>query len=234
LPVINIHQKQALCKDQNDVLDAGDGFASYLWQDGSSRQEFKVRAPGTYWVSITDANNCSNSDTAHILSIVQTPANFIYADTVKCLYETISLEPYRHFASYLWNDGSTSPRLTVNDAGIYSLNVTDTNGCSGNAAIHVTQVVCPDLIYFPSAFTPNGDGKNDVFKPFIKGPVLKYELAVYNRWGQKIMSTTNPGFGWDGKLKGALEPNGVFVWICIYQFAGGVKGVKKGSVVLIR
>lgn len=72
----------------------------------------------------------------------------------------------------------------------------------------------------PNAFTPNGDGKNDVFKPLT--PVIlpdKFNMLIYDKWGQKLFETNSINSGWDGTFKGALKPAGVYTYIIHYEFA---------------
>ncbi len=84
----------------------------------------------------------------------------------------------------------------------------------------------------PTAFTPNADQLNDVIKPQIPGGAQMLNFLIYNRWGQPIFSTSINGRGWDGKLKGMLQPTGVYVWTCKYMYIGKVIE-KHGSFVLV-
>lgn len=231
-PYPNIHQKQVLCLEQNNILNPGT-FASYLWQDGSTNQNYSVQNTGVYWVKVRNENNCENSDTVIVTSLVHAPVNFIKTDTSICSYESIVLKPFQSYTSYQWNDGSTLSYLEVHQPGNYSLMVTDNNGCVGQQAIIVTPKTCSNILIFPSAFTPNNDGLNDYFKPFVKSSFVQYNLSIYNRWGQKIFSTTDPTKGWNGSIDGK-QPNGVFIWLCNYQFKGEKAKVQKGTFALIR
>jgi gliding motility-associated-like protein len=86
----------------------------------------------------------------------------------------------------------------------------------------------------PNAFTPNGDGINDVFKPAIYGTAVNYTMTIFNRWGQMIFKTRDPGKGWDGTLSGELQPEGTYIWDCQFQLLGNKPDHKSGTVVLIR
>lgn len=88
--------------------------------------------------------------------------------------------------------------------------------------------------YVPNAFTPNNDGRNDVFKPMIFGNVVHYSFVIYNRFGQKVFESTDLTRGWDGNFHGTNSPGDIFVWSCVYQFAGENVENKKGSVTLVR
>jgi gliding motility-associated-like protein len=90
---------------------------------------------------------------------------------------------------------------------------------------------------FPNAFTPNGDGSNDVFAPIFGCGVSSMRLRVFNRWGQKVFETTDPARGWDGRYEGADLPSEVYVWTLDYTVdtAGNQTSlVQRGSLTLIR
>lgn len=88
--------------------------------------------------------------------------------------------------------------------------------------------------YAPSAFSPNNDHKNDDFKPLLFGNVKKYQLTIYNRWGQAIFHTSDQFKGWAGKIAGVEQRGDVFVWTCTYQLHGEAVKTEKGTVTLIR
>jgi len=96
------------------------------------------------------------------------------------------------------------------------------------------QKECMKGIYVPTAFSPNLDGKNDIFRPLLFGNIIAFEWSVYNRYGQIIFTANDRLKGWDGTFKGAAQNAGSFVWVCRYQFSGESVQVKTGSVVLIR
>jgi gliding motility-associated-like protein len=93
-------------------------------------------------------------------------------------------------------------------------------------------------VYIPNAFTPNGDGRNDVFLIYGWG-FKNFSLKIYDRWGEKLFETTNPNVGWDGTYRGkALNP-GVYVYHADIEFIDKSKPDEyiqhwKGSVTLIR
>ena len=95
-------------------------------------------------------------------------------------------------------------------------------GCGNSLPGHATATSYGDGFYVPTAFTPNGDIKNDVLTPVLPGGSALEYFTIYNRWGQKVFSTTTIGAGWDGKLKGQLQPLSTFVWICRYIFRGNI------------
>ncbi|MFM6924531.1 MAG: PKD domain-containing protein [Ferruginibacter sp.] len=116
----------------------------------------------------------------------------------------------------------------------YTVRVSNNFGCFDDASIrvHVFRIK-PDLLV-PNAFTPNGDGNNDIFKPIPIGMKSVDIFRVYNRWGQMLYSGTGNGAGWDGRFAGVKQQMATYVW-----YAEGVdylnnKLKRKGSVILIR
>lgn len=208
-------------------------FASYLWQDGSRSADFTTDTLGKYWVLVTDNNNCRGADSVKILVFHDPPSNFLQDMDSICRYDQLSIIPERSFSKYLWSTGSTAPQININTAGIYSLSVKDQNGCQGYDTIRVWQKECKRGIYIPTAFTPNNDGLNDQFKVRAYGDLIQFKIAVYNRWGNLVFTSTNPAMGWDGTYKGKPQNTGVYIWQCQYQLAGGLPSSEKGSMVLI-
>jgi gliding motility-associated-like protein len=121
----------------------------------------------------------------------------------------------------------------VYQTGEYQVTVTDSNGCTTSDSISVT-VNCSN-IFFPSAFTPNNDGLNDLYGPGGDlASVKNYSFSIYNRWGQLVFTTTNPYQKWDGTLKNIPCPSGTFVWFATYSIDNNPKQSKKGTIVILR
>ena len=160
--------------------------------------------------------------------------NYLHPDTVKCNYSTISVGAEKEFAAYLWSSGQTTQSIAVINPGVYTLMVTDSNGCVATDSTNIIDSTCPQYVYFPSAFTPNHDGKNDLFKPVFAGPTNEYKFAVYDRWGRRVFETSNPSEGWDGTTGGREQPAGTYVWFCVYRLYQQPQRLQKGTVMLIR
>jgi gliding motility-associated-like protein len=222
-----------LCSNTTLNITPG-SFTSYLWQDMSGSGSFTITTAGKYWVKVTNSSGCTATDTLTIPAIVPAPSNFLKETDSICTYESLEVLSSDPFDSYQWSTGETERRLIVQQPGTYWLTVKDVNGCSGTDSITIFEKKCMRGVYVPSAFTPNNDGKNDVFRPVLFGKVKLYHFAVYNRWGAVIFQTSEPQKGWDGKIAGILQSNAVFVWTCHYQFEGAEPKTNKGTVVLIR
>lgn len=234
IPVISLKKDSTICEGDIKKIDARNGFAKYQWSTGASSSSIDVNTTGTYWVKVTDQNGCSAADSAAIKFVLPLPKSFITRDTTKCSYETITLMPYYTYAEYHWSTGSFTNSIEVKDQGNYWLEVKDKFGCKAKETIVVNNVECLNSIYFPSAFSPNKDGLNDVYKPGLFGTAKKYSLSIYNRFGQKVFESSDPTKGWDGKVNGINQNPGAYVWVCTYEFLARPGKTEKGTFVLVR
>ena len=126
-----------------------------------------------------------------------------------------------------------NPVATVNKNTTYTVVASTPNGCEGTGTIAITAFAVAD-IFVPNAFSPNSDGRNDVFKAIPIGiKEFKY-FAVYNRWGQRVFFTTNPAVGWTGSINGAPMQTGAYVWSAAGITFKGDLIERKGTVVLFR
>jgi gliding motility-associated-like protein len=115
----------------------------------------------------------------------------------------------------------------------YFVHVVSPYGCEGTDTMTV-RVVNQAAFLVPSAFTPNGDGINDYFKPVSVGyRNLKY-FRVFNRWGQNVYYSTELEMGWDGTYKGQNADMGTYFWEICYTDRFGTTGFMKGDVILVR
>lgn len=221
------------CRGESISFNPG-SFASYKWQDNSALSDFIASQTGVYWVKVTDDNNCTANDTVRILSISPVPSNFLKnADSI-CQYDVLVISANTNYQSYSWSTGSSGSSITIEKPGHYILTATDLNMCSGKDSILVIQKDCYTGVFIPTAFTPNGDNVNDIFKSKIYGKVLSFSFMVYDRWGHLIFNTSDPFKGWDGNSKKGQAEAGTFVWKCIYHLQGYEPASKKGVVTLIR
>ena len=236
-PVVSIGPDTTICRDSLYKFDAGNGFSSYLWQDGSSDSVFYASVAGTYWVKVTDLHGCSASDTARILGVADNPQDFLQTTAEICSQGQLplQLDAIGAWARYQWSNGATGPSTIITAPGNYWLQVTSAAGCMARDSIDVSGKACPIGIFFPNAFSPNNDGKNDIFRPIVYAALDKFYNADYDRWGTRVFETTDPTKGWDGTFNGQLQGTGTFVWYAQYQLQRtGENVMQKGTVVLIR
>lgn len=195
---------------------------------------FCFRNAGTYSVTttITDINGCKSTRTSPFVitafprpgpDFSWTPEEVSYIDNYVNFYSTSAsgsiVAQYWDFGDMVNNPNTNSstvknPFHEYSDIGKYPVTIVQTNawGCT-DTLIKVLEVIEDFTMYIPNAFTPNGDGVNDIFQP--KGMGWKpdqYEFLIYDRWGNLIFKTKDYTAGWDGMLKGSLCPSDVYVY----------------------
>jgi gliding motility-associated-like protein len=147
--------------------------------------------------------------------------------------------------SYIWSPatGLSNPNIP-NPIGIYTnsdfdrikykVHVFNAAGCEDSAYVTVKIFRLPAQVLVPTAFTPNSDGNNDLFRPVAIGITKILYFRVFNRWGELVFTTTQNNFGWDGKINGKEQGTGVFVWVVKAVDYTGKDFFAKGTVTLIR
>ncbi|MEY2639093.1 MAG: hypothetical protein RIR90_575, partial [Bacteroidota bacterium] len=120
------------------------------------------------------------------------------------------------------------------DSVLYRVRVTGPGGCYGEDFIKVRVFQTDPELWIPSAFTPNKDGKNDVFKPIPVGISSIVQFSIFNRWGQLVFTTRELNKGWDGIYDGIAQPAGTYVYQAEAIDYNGKRVQKKGSFILIR
>lgn len=196
---------------------------------------------GTYNVMLISENIKHCRDTAVIPVVIQNFKPAAGDDTVIVKGEHIQFDA-QGGVSYHWSPGTnlsdTAIRNPVGyypDTGTFSyyLFVESAYGCKGYDTIKVL-VVNQASFFVPNAFTPNGDGLNDVFRPYAVGYKSITYFRVFNRWGQEVYITDNLESGWNGTYKGTGAEMGVYFWEIKFTDRFGKEGTTKGDVTLIR
>jgi gliding motility-associated-like protein len=232
LPEIDLKDTILCSGDFIQVDISQPGFSKYRWQDNTTDPVYVIRSPGTYTVEITDSNNCSNIQSISVDEVVA-PSLQWPSDTTVCSQNIFTLQAETYGSSYLWQDGTTQPQHLVTESGDYSVSVTNHCG-STQATITVHVEECISYLDVPSAFSPNGDGLNDIIYP-VGLYVEQVNLLIFNRWGQKVFESNDMTKGWDGTCKGKMLEPGVFVYtVSAISTIDGHAVQKQGNISLIR
>lgn len=234
-PQLALPPDTILCYGDSFWLQPGD-FVSYLWQDGSQGSEFLADGAGVYWVEITDAMGCPYRDTVAI-EWLEAPAVELGEDLTLCFGDSLLLDAGSQdlYTTWIWQDSSAEPYLTVKQEGLYSVVVSNPCG-SATDDILVGFRNCEPLLTIPNAFTPNGDGRNDTFRA-LGVNISNYRMQVFNRWGELIFVSYDPSSGWDGTRNGTPCAGDMYVWSVYYEsdaLEETFRETVKGTVMLIR
>jgi gliding motility-associated-like protein len=243
-----------ICFGQNYQLQASGG-AIYTWIPATYLDDASIANPRsvkpektiTYTLSVKDVNNCPSLITDEVTVNVTPPIQVFTSpvDTVVYAGDQFSLLAVipGTDTSYTWTPsiGLSDPNistpvvtaLNTGDVMTYKVTATTSAGCQGEAYVTVKVYEGPDL-YIPTAFTPNNDGKNDVFIPFPVGIKQLNYFRVFNRWGQQLYFTKTLNQGWDGTMNGVQQGSGVYIWMAEAITENGIIINKRGTITLIR
>jgi gliding motility-associated-like protein len=238
-----------LCIGFNTQLHATGG-SIYQWSPATYLNDAGIADPlvaapqvtTQYIVTVSDTLGCTatRKDTVIVRVIPQLNVNAGPRDTTVvdgqslALHATGALNYTWLPATWLSNNIIANPISLPQDSITYYLTGIDSHGCIGNDTIHIQfYTVQPDM-YVPTAFTPNGDGNNDVARPILLGMQSLVYFKIFNRFGELVFKTSEMGKGWDGMYKGKRQDTSTFVWMAEGVTFKGQRKTAKGYVLLIR
>lgn len=232
---INITGALNYCPGSNTTISASGG-GTYLWNDDANSTTASITVTqGVYSVTVTDASGCTGSADANVTEQTATPVN-LGGNMVTCKDSLININAGNGYTAYIWSSGETTPIIHPQTSGNYTVTATVANGCTVSGTVNVLFNECADEegdIYIPNAFTPNGDGNNDLFLVMGKS-IRDINIEIFNRWGEMVYSSQNLFAGWDGTYKKTALPPAVYVYVVKAVFLDGTMRDYKGSVTLIR
>ena len=252
-PVADAGRDFTICYGTTATLN-GSGGTIYHWTPATYLSNSGIASPvaapplaGTYIyaLDVTNAFGCKSIKTDSVVLTVLPPVKvFAGNDTIITLNQPLQLNAtelsHAGIVSWSWspsfglnNPNIQGPVARLTQETTYIVTGRSAEGCIGRDDIRV-QVFAKADLYVPTAFTPNGDGRND-FAVVIPAGIRELRFfRIFNRWGDLVFSTSNAAKGWDGNLRGIKQNGDVFVWEAEgVDFTGRVI-FKKGTVALIR
>lgn len=250
-PGSNAGPDTVICYNTTAQLHGSIKGSSFSWFPASTLNSAyildpvaKPRGTTNYILTVFDTIGCPKPGRDTVLVTMLPKVNaFAGRDTAVVIGQPLQFNASGGIA-YEW-----SPQVALNHFDIpnpvaiydgssdsirYKLKVKDEAGCMDSAFVTVKIFKTNPKVFVPTAFTPNGDGLNDVFRPIAVGLSKIEYFSVFNRWGQMVFTTTQNGKGWDGKINGALQSSGTFVWLVKGVDYTGKTVFEKGTVTLIR
>ncbi len=253
---------QAICSNSSaTVTYTGDanstatfdwnGFAGATVESGSGAGPYTIdfSQPGTYNLILSvSENGCTVIDSMPITVGGTASAPVVVTQTVTTSSVTFTWQSVPGATGYQVSinggayvdpsSGATGTTQVVtgldpNTNVTISVIALGGNSCGVSTAGTDAAKTFDDAIFIPSAFTPNGDGKNDVFNVY-SNQASAIELKIFNQWGQLIYSTTNLKDGWDGTFKGRVQPSGVYIYTAKITLLDGTQSTRKGPISLVR
>jgi gliding motility-associated-like protein len=222
-------------------VQGGTPSYSYAWNGQPGTSELSNVGAGTYSIVVTDANNCQASTQVTIpsppqITISHTPEYEIFMGQGTDLVTMpsggtgslfIQWDPEVYLSCSTCNVPYANP---VRDTR-YTITATDANGCKASADIWVRVIKVGPFI--PTAFTPTGDNKNEVFRVIDYG-VTDIDIRIYDRWGNEVYSSNDLYEGWDGTVGGKKAEQGTYIYRITTKYIDGKTKVYTGHVTLVR
>jgi gliding motility-associated-like protein len=219
--------------DINGTVDifGPDGFDTYTWSTGETTQYISVTGNGIF--TVTYSKYCDTY--SHTYQVI-TDA---YLALELNLPETLVVCPFGNpvaiidaevgFPEYNWNTGENTAAISVSEPGVYI--VTATTLC--RTVADSTMVSSCQVMTLPNAFTPNGDGVNDLLFTICNPCDGFLSLTIYNRWGEPVFETSDPGIGWDGTFNGESAELGAYSYVLRYNGTNGAETLQ-GSLMVVK
>lgn len=210
-PKLNLHDT-TVCKGSPIVIDAQNPGMKYIWNTGETSQKIKVESSGNYWVTVSN-RGCSATDSIRVNLAAGIQVNFgnevtfCLSDEVKQL--SIKTPPNTKIN---WNTGATTNSINVTKEGVYKVTTTSKTCGTRLDSVFVKLKACDCEMIIPNSFTPNEDNKNDYFFPVLQCEYSYYSFTIFDKWGNQIYTTNNPNGKWDGRFKGNLCEEDIYVY----------------------
>jgi len=221
-PKVNIGNDTTICMGDFFQLTNQYKKGLYQWSDGSIDSVLNIKNSGIYRLKFQDTNGCIGYDTIQIKVRPHAKAGFsvnsnqlpVYNPVLKITNKASGYKSLKYTFSDGFTTDSTAPYHRFSSIGKYKIVqvAIDSFGCNDTFDIGVE---CYEdyFVLIPDAFSPNDDGVNEIFKPYLRGVSdLDFELIIYDRWGGIVFISQSPNQGWDGKIKGVVVPDTVFLY----------------------
>lgn len=231
----------AICINSSSPVWPAQGLIWYHTQEDTLAMsappviDTRVEDTLTFFVAAREGT-CQSEKVRLSIYVVQPPMASLGKDIAMCRDQgdtTICVQDLKPTTTYRWSTGAQAPCIQAS-AGIYFLEAVNACGLARDT-IEVKDYPCSSCMFIPTAFTPNGDGHNDIFRPVISCPVTKYTLRIYDRWGQMVFISSTVGEGWNGVLNGKAADVGTYMYLITGENAlTGSHYKEKGDLLLIR
>ncbi len=202
LPVVDLGPDTTICADTVLQVSVTRPGGSYLWESGLTTGDRTFDQPGLYHVTVT-VNGCSGSDSLD-LGRIPLPYVDLGPDFLLCEGLSAELDATGGGLTYLWSSADTTATLMITEEGTYGIMVANQCGTMEDS-VKVEQDRCDCPVFVPNAFTPDGDGTNEGFRPHFDCDTDLYVFRVFDRWGGQVWVSEDPAESWDG---GGFEADG--------------------------
>ncbi len=225
IPLPSGDRDTSFCSGDSILLDAGPDGGIYRWSNGATTRSIRIGDSGTYTATYSNRFGESGELRFRVLEHPVPHSGWVWDPGELRPMDTLTLLDTANFTgNRIWylpggvssTDNPTQFIIPRNGTYIFTLELENEYGCK--TIVNRQTEVAFTSYFIPNAFTPNGDGLNDVFQP--EGEGIFYEMRIYNRWGQLVFEGYNQA--WDGNIKGTPAMDG------LYLAEIKIKGIKKG------
>ncbi len=259
---INVITPIKVLSVQGDSICVGDSYqllasggTNYLWSPASGLSATNIANPvarplqsTTYMVVASDILHCFK-DTAYVPVIVYPkPTVKVKEKLIKGIAGTgITLQTESENATrWRWSPSvglscvtCPEPQLVITQSITYTVSVTNPGGCEAKDDVTIEPLCATNQVFVPNTFSPNGDGRNDLFYPMGRGVAAIKSLRVFNRWGEVVFErnsfmANDPSAGWNGTYKGRTLSADVYVYVMVVLCFNNQTVEMKGNVTLLQ
>ncbi|PJE48085.1 MAG: hypothetical protein CUR34_00990 [Sediminibacterium sp.] len=244
-----------ICIGQSTNLFARGAF-SYSWSPALGLNRIDIPNPiasptvtTRYQVIGRDENNCFADTATMLVAVGQYPVVSLGPDTTLAsgdLYPLRNIVTNGPIRTWEWTPplnlnctNCPEPIATIKNSITYRLKATNIFGCAGSDTINIKAICENTQVFIPNAFTPDNNGKNDIFMVRGKGILQVKSMRIFNRWGQMVFDKSNfppndPAHGWNGRINNIEGGSNVFAYIVEVICENGTPFFYRGNVTLIK
>ncbi|WP_288878905.1 gliding motility-associated C-terminal domain-containing protein [Pedobacter panaciterrae] len=256
LPPVIAAENLVVCPEEKKIIIKinadGTGSLNYSWSpeaaviSGQGGPEIigNIDIADKFIVTVVKSSGICTSEAKDTISIDRFPTpefNIVNNDTAICegvdLYLKVngprSYNYWWNSSNYIEHPRNVNIHIRTGTPAIYKLTAEDANGCTASDSIFINTYHCCNVL-IPNAFSPNGDGNNDMLSIVSETNQKIEQFDVFNRLGQRVFSSIDQDRQWDGKFNGEDCDLGVYFYYLRYTCSDGSKFVRKGDVTLLR
>jgi len=227
IPEIEILGRDTACEGETVILDIQNNSKANIetinWSTGETSQSIGITETGTYRVEVVSDSSCV-SEAEKFVFIIPSIPDLSIPDTLLCRdseYD-VDLSAYEGVADIIWNDGSQEPQRSFSEEGTYSVQIsTDCDFIDESFTLEFSPFNSDDRpFHIPNAFSPNGDGINDIFKveKAREMEIRDFDMKVFDRWGNMVFESPDFEFGWNGRFKNPAMNPAVFAYVIRMEY----------------
>lgn len=233
-PIVKINDT-LICNNNSAIIGFKNNQYKYSWSTEETSQKIKIETGGKYWVKINN-KGCSVTDTFHVNFFKASSPNFGNEVTF-CMSDEnklLSIKPAPG-TKITWSNGSNANSIVPYKKGFYWVKAESKICGTTIDSVEVILKACDCEILVPNSFTPNEDDKNDYFFPVLTCEYSYYNFTIFDRWNNIVFQSNNINAKWDGRYKGNLCPDDIYVYrIETMEKNTEKKMVRNGQISLFR